>query len=61
MIRAKNTSWSKVVIEHNGKRYYIVGNPDVDLNGLRVRRRKIVYAQQPPPLPKEAFVNSDRL
>lgn len=32
--------WRTSRIEHNGKRYYIVGNPDIELNGLHVRRRK---------------------
>lgn len=33
--------WRTSRIEHNGKRYYIVGNPNIELNGLRVRHRKI--------------------
>ena len=33
--------WRTSRIEHNGKQYYIVGNPDIELNGLRVRHRKI--------------------
>lgn len=32
--------WRTSRIEHNGNRYYIVGNPNVELNGLRVRHRK---------------------
>lgn len=32
--------WRTSRIEHNGERYYIVNNPDVELNGLRVRHRK---------------------
>ena len=32
--------WRTSRIEHNGEHYYIVGNPKVDLNGLRVRHRK---------------------
>lgn len=27
-------------IEHNGEHYYIVGNPNIELDGLRVRHRK---------------------
>lgn len=32
--------WRTSRIEHDGERYYIVGNPKVELNGLRVRHRK---------------------
>lgn len=32
--------WRTSRIEHNGNRYYIVGNPNIELNGLRVRLRK---------------------
>ena len=32
--------WTISSVEHNGKDYYIVGYPDVDLNGLRVRVRE---------------------
>lgn len=32
--------WRTSRIEHNGQRYYIVGNPNVEINGLRVRHRK---------------------
>lgn len=32
--------WRTSRIEHNGNRYYIVGNPNIELNGLRVRHRK---------------------
>ncbi len=32
--------WRTSRIEHNGNRYYIVGNPNVVLSGLRVRHRK---------------------
>lgn len=32
-------AWRISRIEHNGTDYYIVGYPDVDLNGLRVRIR----------------------
>ena len=32
--------WRESRIEHNGERYYIVGNPNVELNGLSVRYRK---------------------
>lgn len=32
--------WRTSRIEHNGNRYYIVGNPNVELSGLRVRHRK---------------------
>ena len=32
--------WRTSRVEHNGERYYIVGNPKVELNGLRVRYRK---------------------
>ena len=32
--------WRTSRIKHNGNRYYIVGNPNVELNGLRVRHRK---------------------
>lgn len=33
--------WRASRIEHNEKRYYIVGNPNIELNGLRVRHRKL--------------------
>ncbi len=32
--------WRTSRIEHNGNRYYIVGNPNIELNGLRIRHRK---------------------
>lgn len=32
--------WRTSRIEHNGNRYYIVGNPNIELSGLRVRHRK---------------------
>lgn len=32
--------WRTSRIEHNRERYYIVGNPNVELDGLRVRHRK---------------------
>lgn len=32
--------WRTSRVEHNGERYYIIGNPKIDLNGLRVRHRK---------------------
>lgn len=32
--------WKTSRIEHNGERYYIVGNPEIELDGLRVRHRK---------------------
>ncbi len=32
--------WRTSRIEHNGNRYYIVGNPNIELKGLRVRHRK---------------------
>lgn len=31
--------WRTSILEHNGKRYYIAGNPDTELEGLRVRHR----------------------
>lgn len=33
--------WRTSRVEHNGERYYIVGNPKIELNGLRVRHRKL--------------------
>ncbi len=32
--------WRTSRIEHNGRGYYIVGNPEIGLDGLRVRHRK---------------------
>lgn len=32
--------WTISSVEHNGKDYYIVGYPDVDLDGLKVRVRE---------------------
>lgn len=32
--------WHTSTVEHNGKDYYIVGYPSVELNGLKVRVRR---------------------
>lgn len=33
-------SWIASRIEHNGERYYLVGYPDLDLEGLKIRIRE---------------------
>lgn len=36
----ERASWRASRVEHNGKDYYIVGYPDIQLEGLTVRRRE---------------------